>query len=1134
MPELYGDGSVFNSSASQPVDVYALNDSIVYVAVGGNDIDAPKAVVVYDLNQKKVIESLPKAWNHRAFSVAMQQDRSILVAVPLDGKVYKISTDKIVSVFAGGGSQNNNADGVPATSLVLKQPSNARVCPDGQVLIADEQGFRIWRIDLDGRAYLYAGNDSSTVSGDGGLAIHAGVPGPRGIWCDRNLTTYIAQGPNTDRNYDYDKYHYIRSVDQNGIINTIAGVGKYDSTTFPTPTLEAGIRNPNSPVVGKDRYVYFLDRNNYQICRIRPLFEWKKDSPQTIADPSGRSLYLFRQDGRHLRTLDARTRAVLRSFVYDTTGALLAEVGAGGDTLWLQRSSNGIDLHLPGRGTSAIHLGLDVKGWLSDITPANGKKSSILHSPNGLLQSFIDKNGNAALFEYDNEGRFSGKLLPDLTKSILEVERSQDTSTWDYQSQEGRSFKSVVIDESDVSGRKIQVRRLSDSAGLISETKLSLPSVRVTKNPSGVLDSVHTKQDPHLLSLVRYPDYRKVSVSGAGYEMIDSSSRASYQNGLAKLDSTSENRYHRSIKPFGSLWKNGASNALGFNTPSGRMSSFVMDSSMRIFNDYTIGVVPTSLTYGSMGKIDSVSSAGRSISVNHSPNDGGLMTVKDPVDREIQIAPDSTGAYQGRIRISSALSVPLLGQCPTWNGYRVAYDRDGLLQWGARSEGDTAWFKRDPVGRLIGVQVGNWSSWSHYDTTRRLDAITTSEGQVLGMAWLGNWNVLQTWKGVTQGFVSRTLDKSGNIDTIQIDTALRLVYTRDLDGLPTKIQVGNEWVWLTRGASGFLISDSTEHMATTHSYNPHGELSSDTLYSRISGSRALVWSVTQSYDSLGRVISNSQNMSGNFSASIFHYNVQGRVDSIFQNGSLHSFMIWDSLGERVSGTVGGQSFVRTSSATGMVINQGGRLWSWGPGGRLRWSVTQGAKDTTKYQVDVLGRLVGASLPNGSKVQFILDGLGRRVAKKLDGVLKEAYLYDGMDRLVTVSDSSGRLKVEYVYASRANVPDWLRFKGRLHRVVTDPQGNVRAVIDAGNGYVVQKISYDPYGFPSYLIGNAEIQPLGALGGLWESLTNSVHLSTGDYLPSVSEWVDRSRGSFPSGDINLRIRSSRGTEVTPWSF
>ncbi|MFJ3235783.1 Teneurin-2, partial [Streptomyces sp. NPDC086787] len=93
-------------------------------------------------------------------------------------------------------------------------PQAVAVDAHGNVFIADTLNHRIRRVDPSGIITTYAGTGYSTVSGDGGPAVEAGLYSPQGV-VDAHGSLYIA---------DTDNRH-IRRVDASGIITTVANTG---------------------------------------------------------------------------------------------------------------------------------------------------------------------------------------------------------------------------------------------------------------------------------------------------------------------------------------------------------------------------------------------------------------------------------------------------------------------------------------------------------------------------------------------------------------------------------------------------------------------------------------------------------------------------------------------------------------------------------------------------------------------------------------------------------------------------------------------------------------------------------------------------------------------------------------------
>ena len=74
---------------------------------------------------------------------------------------------------------------------------------------------------------------------------------------------------------------------------------------------------------------------------------------------------------------------------------------------------------------------------------------------------------------------------------------------------------------------------------------------------------------------------------------------------------------------------------------------------------------------------------------------------------------------------------------------------------------------------------------------------------------------------------------------------------------------------------------------------------------------------------------------------------------------------------------------------------------------------------------MLGNLKQVVLPSGTVIDYLIDGRNRRIGKKVDGILQQAWLYkDGLNPIAEL-DGVGNVTARFVYASRANVPDYVK-------------------------------------------------------------------------------------------------------------
>jgi hypothetical protein len=82
-----------------------------------------------------------------------------------------------------------------------------------------------------------------------------------------------------------------------------------------------------------------------------------------------------------------------------------------------------------------------------------------------------------------------------------------------------------------------------------------------------------------------------------------------------------------------------------------------------------------------------------------------------------------------------------------------------------------------------------------------------------------------------------------------------------------------------------------------------------------------------------------------------------------------------------------------------------------------------------------------------------------VVERVGGAPVRRWLYqDGLNPVAEL-DGAGNLVQRFVYATRAHVPDLVVRGADVYRVVTDPLGSPRRIVDVATGAVVQALDYD---------------------------------------------------------------------------
>ena len=106
--------------------------------------------------------------------------------------------------------------------------------------------------------------------------------------------------------------------------------------------------------------------------------------------------------------------------------------------------------------------------------------------------------------------------------------------------------------------------------------------------------------------------------------------------------------------------------------------------------------------------------------------------------------------------------------------------------------------------------------------------------------------------------------------------------------------------------------------------------------------------------------------------------------------------------------------------------------------------------------------MGVTLPNNTEVEYIVDALNRRIAKKVNGVLVQAFLYQDGLKPIAELDGANQAVSRFIYAGKANVPEYMIKGGWTYRIITDHLGSPRLVINTADGQMAQRMDYDEFG------------------------------------------------------------------------
>jgi serine/threonine-protein kinase len=185
----------------------------------------------------------------RVNNVSIDSAGNLYAADYNNAVVWKTTPLGVTTVYAGTTGQPGFAgDSGPATSGKLNGPLSTAIAADGTLYIGDYNNDRIRKVSPVGIISTFAGTGVAGWTGDGAQASTARIYGPFSMTIDSKGALYFV---------DYANYR-IRKITPDGVINTIAGSGKF------TVSGDGGLATatdifPGFVAVGSDGTVYFSD-----------------------------------------------------------------------------------------------------------------------------------------------------------------------------------------------------------------------------------------------------------------------------------------------------------------------------------------------------------------------------------------------------------------------------------------------------------------------------------------------------------------------------------------------------------------------------------------------------------------------------------------------------------------------------------------------------------------------------------------------------------------------------------------------------------------------------------------------------------------------------------------------------------
>jgi RHS repeat-associated protein len=569
---------------------------------------------------------------------------------------------------------------------------------------------------------------------------------------------------------------------------------------------------------------------------------------------------------------------------------------------------------------------------------------------------------------------------------------------------------------------------------------------------------------------------------------------------------------------------------------AGRQSTTATDDKGRLTQSQVPGILALNVSYDERGRLAAITQGAganrRELSFVYNPQ-GYPQAVTDPLGRTLSYEYDAAGRITRKIlpdsrevRFAYDANGNLLSLTPPGrpahvftytkvdqvseyvppdvgagaNSTLYQYNLDRKITRITRPDGNALDFAYDSAGRLSGLTLPNGGLTYGYDaTTGKLTGITDPDGGSMSFTYSGALLTNITSTGTMPGNIGFAYDNDFRVTGVNVNGADAIAYQYDADSLLTK--AGD--LTLNRSTqNGFLTGSALGVVADAPSYTGFGDLAG--YEAKVNGTS--LFKTDYTYDKAGRIVNKLETVgiTANTYDYGYGYDQTGRLTEVKLNGSVVSSYTYDNNGNRLSHTQGANTTTGTYDDQDRLLTYGDATYTYSAYGELT-SKTEGTATTT-YDYDVVGNLRKVTLPDGRTIDYVIDATNRRVGKKVNGTLVQGFLYQDQLKPIAELDGGGAIVSRFVYAGKANVPEYMVKNGETYHIITDHLGSPRFVINAADGSIAQQMDYDEFG---NVVSDTKpgFQPFGFAGGLYDQDTRLVRFGARDYDPETGRWTEK---------------------------
>jgi len=405
-----------------------------------------------------------------------------------------------------------------------------------------------------------------------------------------------------------------------------------------------------------DGALFILDNNRVRSVRARS----QQGEGLTFPSADGAALYVFDNEYKHVKTIDAIGGADLITFTYDSKDRLETITDQHGNTMTVRRNASGEPYEIEAPFGQKTTLTVDAEGYIKTVKNPVLDEVTLQHTTSGLLVKLTD----AKLYEHDYQYDGVGRLLVDdmpVGKKTLARSGGNDVSQMTLTTEMGRTttYDFSRLDpgqsgECPFGAPTCQKRTVTQPNLLMSTQYVTPDGSQQALMPDGRRVSSRMSPDPRFGNDSPYASSLKIErpKAGGGFEVVSEIIKTrvvelTNENDLTSVEKLTEtSSISDGVAPGRTVTTeyvvvSGADDRVVTTSPEGRQTTTLVNDKGQTTKSCVggstctaPGVIVTDYTYDARGRVKTVVQGSRNVTYDYYSDSGYLEKVTSYVGME--------------------------------------------------------------------------------------------------------------------------------------------------------------------------------------------------------------------------------------------------------------------------------------------------------------------------------------------------------------------------------------------------------------------------------------------------------------------------------------------------------------------